>query len=117
MSRIRYAVVTGASSGIGAATALLLAENGFHVLAAARRIEKLEQLAQKNPNISTIALDVTDQSSVDLLAAEFAEKILMSSLIAPVVLSMPHQFLNQIQTFGRRLMTSMSLELFGSSRH
>ena len=76
MSKDRYAVVTGASSGIGAATALLLAENGFHVIAAARRVEKLEQLAAKNPKISTIALDVTDQASVDLLAAEFAEKSL-----------------------------------------
>jgi len=74
MSKERYAVVTGASSGIGAATALLLAENGFHVIAAARRIDRLKELAAKNSKISTIALDVTDQASVDLLAAEFAEK-------------------------------------------
>ncbi len=76
MSKERYAVVTGASSGIGAATALLLAENGFHVIAAARRVDRLKELAAKNPKISTIALDVTDQASVDLLAAEFAEKSL-----------------------------------------
>ena len=74
MSKERCAVVTGASSGIGAATALLLAENGFHVIAAARRIDRLKELAAKNSKISTIALDVTDQASVDLLAAEFAEK-------------------------------------------
>jgi len=74
MSRPKYAVVTGASSGIGAATALLLAENGFHVLAAARRIDRLNELAAKHANIETIALDVTDQASVDLLAAEFANK-------------------------------------------
>ena len=74
MSKERYAVVTGASSGIGAATALLLAENGFHVIAAARRVDRLKELAAKNSKISTIALDVTDQASVDLLAAEFAEK-------------------------------------------
>jgi len=74
MSKERYAVVTGASSGIGAATALLLAENGFHVIAAARRVDRLKELAAKNPKISTIALDVTDQGSVDLLAAEFSEK-------------------------------------------
>jgi NADP-dependent 3-hydroxy acid dehydrogenase YdfG len=76
MSKERYAVVTGASSGIGAATALLLAENGFHVIAAARRVDRLKELAAKNSKISTIALDVTDQASVDLLAAEFAEKSL-----------------------------------------
>ena len=74
MSKVRYAVVTGASSGIGAATALLLAENGFHVIAAARRIDRLKELAAKHQNISTIALDVTDQASVDLLAAEFEGK-------------------------------------------
>ena len=73
MSKSRYAVVTGASSGIGAATALLLAENGFHVYAAARRIERLNELAAKHPNIETIALDVTDQASVDLLAAQLSE--------------------------------------------
>jgi NADP-dependent 3-hydroxy acid dehydrogenase YdfG len=74
MSKTRYAVVTGASSGIGAATAILLAENGFHVIAAARRIDRLEALAKKRENIETIALDVTDQRSVDLLAASFAER-------------------------------------------
>ena len=57
------AVVTGASSGIGAATAKLLADNGFKVIAAARRIDRLNQIA--NDNIEAIQLDVTDQRSVD----------------------------------------------------
>lgn len=61
------AVVTGASSGIGAATAKLLAENGFTVIAAARRIERLKELANSNKNIEPVQLDVTDQSSVDNL--------------------------------------------------
>jgi NADP-dependent 3-hydroxy acid dehydrogenase YdfG len=57
------AVVTGASSGIGAATAKLLAGNGFQVIAAARRIDRLKQIASEN--IEAIQLDVTDQQSVD----------------------------------------------------
>ena len=57
------AVVTGASSGIGAATAKLLAGNGFQVIAAARRLDRLNQIA--NDNIEAIQLDVTDQQSVD----------------------------------------------------
>lgn len=57
------AVVTGASSGIGAATAKLLAENGFQVIAAARRLDRLNQLT--NEKIEAIQLDVTDQQSVD----------------------------------------------------
>jgi NADP-dependent 3-hydroxy acid dehydrogenase YdfG len=59
------AVVTGASSGIGAATAKLLAEHNFQVIAAARRIEKLNDLAKSNSYIEAAQLDVTDQSSVD----------------------------------------------------
>jgi NADP-dependent 3-hydroxy acid dehydrogenase YdfG len=62
------AVVTGASSGIGAATAKLLSENGFKVIAAARRIDRLKELA--NENIRAIQLDVTDQASVDNFVKE-----------------------------------------------
>ena len=57
------AVVTGASSGIGAATAKLLAASGFQVIAAARRVDRLNAIA--NENIEAIQLDVTDQNSVD----------------------------------------------------
>jgi NADP-dependent 3-hydroxy acid dehydrogenase YdfG len=61
----KVAVVTGASSGIGAATSLLLANNGYRVLAAARRIDRLQELASRNENIEAHVLDVTDQSSVN----------------------------------------------------
>ncbi len=69
-----YAVVTGASSGIGAATAKSLAENGFHVIAAARRMDKLEALAASHPNLEAHYLDVTSQESVDALAAHLEGK-------------------------------------------
>lgn len=59
------AVITGASSGIGAATAELLAANGFQVIAAARRIDRLQGLVAKNKNIEALQLDVIDQNSVD----------------------------------------------------
>lgn len=62
------AVVTGASSGIGAATAKLLADNGFEVIAAARRIDRLQELAATHKNIKAAQLDVTDQASVDNFA-------------------------------------------------
>ena len=44
--RNRVAVVTGASSGIGAAVCGLLAEHGMRVVGCARRIDKIEELAR-----------------------------------------------------------------------
>ena len=74
MSTREYAVITGASSGIGAATATLLAENGYHVIAGARRRDRLDALAASNENIEAVELDVTDQSSVDVLASQLRGK-------------------------------------------
>ena len=74
MSAREYAVITGASSGIGAATATLLAENGYHVIAGARRRDRLDALAASNENIEAVELDVTDQSSVDALASQLRGK-------------------------------------------
>ncbi|MEV4744880.1 SDR family oxidoreductase [Streptosporangium amethystogenes subsp. fukuiense] len=65
----RTAVVTGASSGIGEATARRLAAEGFDVVAAARRRERLEALAAEVPGIRAVTLDVTSQESVDELAS------------------------------------------------
>jgi len=68
------AIVTGASSGIGAATALALANEGFHVIGAARRVDRLKELQAKNPAIEIRELDITDQSSVDAFAASLSGK-------------------------------------------
>ncbi|MCC5579657.1 MULTISPECIES: SDR family NAD(P)-dependent oxidoreductase [Microtetraspora] len=65
----KTAVVTGASSGIGAATARRLAAEGFDVVAAARRRDRLDRLAAEVPSIRPATLDVTSQESVDAFAA------------------------------------------------
>ncbi|MGZ8178476.1 SDR family NAD(P)-dependent oxidoreductase [Williamsia sp. SKLECPSW1] len=59
----RVAVVTGASSGIGAATARTLAAQGFHVVIGARRTDRLEELAGEI-GATARPLDVTDDASV-----------------------------------------------------
>lgn len=61
------AVVTGASSGIGAATARLLADHGFRVLCAARRADRVERLADDIAGVA-VACDVTRDEDVARLA-------------------------------------------------
>ncbi|GIH75986.1 SDR family oxidoreductase [Planobispora longispora] len=65
----KTAVVTGASSGIGEATARRLAAEGFDVIAAARRRDRLDELAAEVPGIRPVILDVTSQESVEELAS------------------------------------------------
>ena len=63
----RVAVVTGASAGIGAATARTLAAEGFHVVCVARREEPIKALADEIGGTATVA-DVTDDDAVAALA-------------------------------------------------
>jgi len=59
------ALVTGASSGLGARFATVLAAHGAKVIAAARRMDRLTELAAGNPGISPLALDVNDTASLE----------------------------------------------------
>ena len=70
MSERRVALVTGASSGIGAATVRALAAAGFEVVGAARRLEQVEEITGKVGG-RALRLDVTDPDSV----AELVEAV------------------------------------------
>ena len=65
----RTAVITGASSGIGAATALRLAKEGFAVVLGARRVDRLQEVAERCAG-TALELDVTDASSIEKFAAQ-----------------------------------------------
>ncbi|WP_241518147.1 MULTISPECIES: SDR family NAD(P)-dependent oxidoreductase [Cyanobium] len=66
-------LVTGASSGIGAATARLLLERGWRVFAAARRLEAMEPLAALGAEV--MALDLSDEHSRRELAEQLTAKV------------------------------------------
>jgi NADP-dependent 3-hydroxy acid dehydrogenase YdfG len=62
-------VVTGAASGIGAATARQLAAAGFDVVVGARRLDRLEAVAAELVGSRAVPLDVADNASVDAFCA------------------------------------------------
>lgn len=74
MAERECAVVTGASSGIGAATVRALVASGYEVIACARRMDRLEALASENSAITAHSLDITDQTSVDQLAVDLKDR-------------------------------------------
>jgi NADP-dependent 3-hydroxy acid dehydrogenase YdfG len=76
MSHEKNAVVTGASSGIGAAAAKALAGAGFRVFLGARRRDRLEELAKEIGEAATaLVLDVTDPLSVSAFAGKLPQTV------------------------------------------
>lgn len=69
------ALITGASSGIGAATARALADEGAEVVLAARREDRLEQLADEigTDRAHAVPTDVTSDAEVDALVTEIED--------------------------------------------
>lgn len=76
----KLAVVTGASSGIGAATVEVLRDSGWQVIAVARRAERLEELAQRT-NCLPFAADITIADDVAALADFVASKGALHALV------------------------------------
>jgi NADP-dependent 3-hydroxy acid dehydrogenase YdfG len=72
VTKTRTAVISGASAGIGAATAQALAGAGFDVVIGARRKDKLDEVAART-GARAIPLDVTSKESVDAFCAQIDE--------------------------------------------
>jgi len=66
------AVVTGASSGIGAATAVALAQRGYRVVAGARRLDRMRKVIGDSG--LALELDVTDRQSVERFVGEVEKR-------------------------------------------
>jgi len=71
--RREIALVTGASSGIGRETAMRLAENGFEVIAAARRKERLTELSDKVQGIIPKQVDLSDTDDLERFCGEISD--------------------------------------------
>ena len=74
----KTALVTGASRGLGYATALQLADKGYHIIALARTVGGLEELADvleaKGQSITLVPLDVTDEGGLQRLCLSIFER-------------------------------------------
>lgn len=75
MSEQRTILVTGASSGFGAAIARRFATEGDRVIAAARRTDKLADLAAAHPGVVPVQLDVRDRAAVERTIAGLPDEI------------------------------------------
>ncbi len=102
----RTALVTGASSGIGAEIARELSRRGHHITLVARSADKLETLAAELVNADVIAMDLADRAGRAALLDRVGERgrvvdILVNnaglSTLGPVIKSDPEAELNMIE--------------------
>jgi NADP-dependent 3-hydroxy acid dehydrogenase YdfG len=92
----RTALVAGASSGIGLATALALADAGARVHAAARRAELIEEAARDH-DVVAHRIDVTDRAAVDRLVEHVAAEGPLHALVAAAGTNIPRRRLAELE--------------------
>jgi NADP-dependent 3-hydroxy acid dehydrogenase YdfG len=120
------AVVTGASSGIGAATAASLAQAGYRVVGGARRVDRVRKAVGERG--LALELDVTDRAAVDAFVAEVERRfhridVLVNNAggalgLTPVDHSVDEEWIRMWETnvLGLMYMTRASLPLLRRAR-
>src|SRR5256886_10524287 len=121
------AVITGASSGIGAATAIALGRHGYKVVIGARRLERLQRVAGEKG--VALRLDVTDEHSVKEFVREVARRfghidVLINNAggalgLNPVAQAVDDEWVGMWKTnvLGLMWMTRACLPLLRKARH
>jgi NADP-dependent 3-hydroxy acid dehydrogenase YdfG len=121
------AVVTGASSGIGAATAKALANRGYRVVAGARRVERVRQVVGDSGD--ALPLDVTDKGSVERFVREVEKRyrridVLVNNAggalgLTPIAEAKDDEWITMWQTnvLGLMYVTRACLPLLRKARH
>ncbi|HEV1991364.1 MAG TPA: SDR family NAD(P)-dependent oxidoreductase [Candidatus Dormibacteraeota bacterium] len=121
------AVITGASSGIGAATAVALGRLGFQIVVGARRVDRLKRVAGEEG--VAMALDVTDQKSIDAFVREVAKKfgridVLINNAggalgLSPIEKAVDEDWIGmwKVNVLGLMWMTRACLPLLRKAKH
>ena len=121
------AVVTGASSGIGAATAVALGRRGFQIVVGARRLERVKRVAGEDG--VAMPLDVTDEKSIAAFVGEVATRfgridVLVNNAggafgLAPIAQAVDEDWINmwKVNVLGLMWMTRACIPLLRKSRH
>ncbi|HVT43200.1 MAG TPA: SDR family NAD(P)-dependent oxidoreductase [Thermoanaerobaculia bacterium] len=112
----RRAVVTGASSGIGRATALALARQGAHLVIAARRVERLEEVASSCREIGAVCHSVpADVENADECAALIARATALLGGVDILVCSAGFALYDSVAEANRDEMRAMmNVNYFGA---
>jgi NADP-dependent 3-hydroxy acid dehydrogenase YdfG len=121
------AVITGASSGIGAATAVALGRSGFQIVVGARRVDRLKRVAGEEG--VAIALDVTDQTSIDAFVRQVSAKfgridVLVNNAggalgLGPIEKAVDDEWIGmwKVNVLGLMWMTRACLPLLRNAKH
>jgi NADP-dependent 3-hydroxy acid dehydrogenase YdfG len=121
------AVITGASSGIGAATAIALGRQGYQIVVGARRVDRLERVAGEEG--LALPLDVTDEASVKRFVREIAKRfgrvdVLVNNAggalgLNPIGQAIDEEWIRMWQTnvLGLMWMTRACLPLLRKAKH